>query len=161
MKLTGTNKSIVVDFSYLALLLTYFGLIFVFSAFFYLATEDYEAVTAVERIRSGQLIGKSTGWPYTPLGGYLFYLGSLGFGDSILGFRLLTCLLIVSSIVPLYLTLRTLSDPPVAFALTLLSFSVSTFPHPRLEYFIEGSVAAYAIFCGVRFMQRKRRVYLY
>ena len=145
----------------IGIIVIYFGCLLAFSSFFYLATEDYEAVAAVDYIARGQLIGKSTGWPYTPLAAYLFYLYSLGFGASVLGFRLLTGLLIVSSTVPLYLTFRALSGPSIAFALTLLSYSLSTFPHPRLEYFIEGSVAAYAIFCGVRFLQRKRLIYLY
>ena len=67
----------------LAILILYLGIIFVFSSYFYLATEDYEAVTAVEAIRAGQLIGKSTGWPYTPLAAYLFYSYSLGFGNDV------------------------------------------------------------------------------
>ena len=161
LKLTNTNKSTVTDFSYLALLIAYLAVLFAFSSFFYLATEDYEAVTAVELIRSNQLIGESTGWPYTPLAGYLFYLYSLGFGDGVLGFRLMTGLLMLVATVPLYLTLRTISDPFMAFALTLLSYSLSTFPHPRLEYFVEGAIAAFAIYFGVRFLQTARRVYVY
>ena len=149
------------DFSYIALLLAYLGVLFVFSSYFYLATEDYEAVTAVEMIRRNALIGRSTGWPYTPLAGYLFYLYSLGFGDSVLGFRLLTALLILVATVPVYLTLRTISDPFMAFALTLLSYSLSTFPHPRLEYFVEGAIAAFAIYFGVKFLQTDRRAYVY
>jgi hypothetical protein len=145
----------------IGILVIYFGCLLAFSSFFYLATEDYEAVAAIDYIERGRLIGKSTGWPYTPLAAYLFYLYSLAFGPSVLGFRLLTGLLILSSIIPVYLILRALSGASIAFALTLLSYSLSTFPHPRLEYFVEGSVAAYAIFCGVRFLQRKRRMYLY
>ena len=161
MKLTNIRKSILIDSSYVALLLAYLGVLFVFSSYFYLATEDYEAVTAVEMIRGNALIGRSTGWPYTPLAGYLFYLYSLGFGDSVLGFRLLTALLILVATVPVYLTLRTISDPFMAFALTLLSYSLSTFPHPRLEYFVEGAIAAFAIYFGVKFLQTDRRAYVY
>jgi hypothetical protein len=43
----------------IGLLVLYFGCFLSFSSFFYLATEDYEAVTAVERIAQGHLIGKS------------------------------------------------------------------------------------------------------
>ena len=161
MKLTNTNKSALIDFSYLALLLAYLAVLFVFSSFFYLATEDYEAVTAVEMIRGNALIGRSTGWPYTPLAAYMFYLYSLGFGDSILGFRLLTGLLMLVATIPIYLTLRTISEPSMAFALTLLSYSLSTFPHPRLEYFVEGAIAACAIYFGAKFLQTERRVYVY
>src|SRR5687768_1165657 len=137
-KYTKVKNRIFIDVFCLAILILYLGIIFVFSSYFYLATEDYEAVTAVEAIRAGQLIGKSTGWPYTPLAGYLFYFYSLGFGNDVLGFRLVTCLLILLATVPIYLTLRTISEPLMAFALTLLCYSLSTFPHPRLEYFIEG-----------------------
>jgi hypothetical protein len=161
LKLTNTNKSALIDFSYLALLLAYLAVLFVFSSFFYLATEDYEAVTAVEMIRGNALIGRSTGWPYTPLAAYMFYLYSLGFGDSILGFRLLTGLLMLVATIPIYLTLRTISEPSMAFALTLLSYSLSTFPHPRLEYFVEGAIAACAIYFGAKFLQTERRVYVY
>ena len=145
----------------LTILILYLGVVFVFSSCFYLATEDYEAVTAVETIRAGQLIGKSTGWPYTPLAAYLYYLYSLGFGNEVLGFRLVTCLLILLATVPIYLTLRTISEPFMAFALTLLCHSLSTFPHPRLEYFIEGAVASFAIYLGVKFLQTSRRIYVY
>ena len=145
----------------LTILILYLGVVFVFSSCFYLATEDYEAVTAVETIRAGQLIGKSTGWPYTPLAAYLYYLYSLGFGNEVLGFRLVTCLLILLATVPIYLTLRTISEPFMAFALTLLCHSLSTFPHPRLEYFIEGAVASFAIYFGVKFLQTSRRIYVY
>ena len=145
----------------IALIVVYYGCLLLFSSFFYLATEDYEAVTAVDLIARGELIGKSTGWPYTPLAGYLFYFYSFAFGPSVLGFRLLTGLLIVLSTVPVYLTIRNLSGPTVALALTLLSYSLSTFPHPRLEYFIEGSFAAYGIYFGVKFLQRNRLLYLY
>ena len=144
----------------LTILILYLGVVFVFSSCFYLATEDYEAVTAVETIRAGQLIGKSTGWPYTPLAAYLYYLYSLGFGNEVLGFRLVTCLLILLATVPIYLTLRTISEPFMAFALTLLCHSLSTFPHPRLEYFIEGAVASFAIYFGVKFLQANRRIYV-
>jgi hypothetical protein len=161
LKLTNTNKSTLTDFSYLALLLAYLAVLFVFSSFFYLATEDYEAATAVEMIRGNALIGRSTGWPYTPLAAYMFYLYSLGFGDSILGFRLLTGLLMLVATIPLYLTLRIISEPSMAFALTLLSYSLSTFPHPRLEYFVEGAIAACAIYFGAKFLQTERRVYIY
>jgi hypothetical protein len=161
LKLTRINKSILIDLSHLALLLAYLGVIFGFSSYFYLATEDYEALTAVELIRSHQLIGKSTGWPYTPLAAYLFYLFSLGFGDGILGLRLLTSSLILVATIPLYLTLRTISKPSMAFAMTLLSYSLSTFPHPRLEYFVEGAIAACAIYFGAKFLQTGRRVYVY
>jgi hypothetical protein len=149
------------DFCYVALLLAYLGVLFVFSSFFYLATEDYEAVTAVELIRGNALIGKSTGWPYTPLAAYIFYLSSLGFGDSLLVFRLLTGLLMLMATIPLYFTLRTICEPSMAFALTLLSYSLSTFPHPRLEYFVEGAVVACAIYFGAKFLQTERRVYVY
>lgn len=145
----------------IGLLVLYFGCLLTFSSFFYLATEDYEAVTAVDFIAQGRLIGKSTGWPYTPLAGYLFYLYSLGFGASVLGFRLMTGLLIVLSTIPVYLTIRTVAGRSMTLALTLLSFSLSTFPHPRMEYFIEGSMAAYAIFFGVRFLQDQRKLLLY
>jgi hypothetical protein len=49
----------------------------------------------------------------------------------------------------------------MAFALTLLSYSLSTFPHPRLEYFVEGAIAAFAIYFGVKFLQTDRRAYVY
>ena len=161
MKLTNIRKSILIDSSYVALLLAYLGVLFVFSSYFYLATEDYEAVTAVELIHGNALIGRSTGWPYTPLAAYMFYLYSLGFGDSILGFRLLTGLLMLVATIPIYLTLRTISEPSMAFALTLLSYSLSTFPHPRLEYFVEGAIAACAIYFGAKFLQTERKVYVY
>jgi hypothetical protein len=149
------------DGIYIAILIIYLGVLTYFSGFFYLATEDYEAVSAVDFIAQERLIGKSTGWPYTPLAGYLYYWYSLGFGASVLGFRLLTGFLVVASAIPIYLTLRAISGPATAFALTLLSYSLSTFPHPRLEYFIEGAFAAYAIFYGMRFLQKERNVYLY
>jgi hypothetical protein len=161
LKLTTNKNRIFMDVFCLAILIFYLGVIFVFSSFFYLATEDYEAVTAVEAIRSGQLIGKSTGWPYTPLAAYLFYLYSLGFGNDVLGFRLVACLLILLATVPIYLILRTICEPFMAFALTLLCHSLSTFPHPRLEYFIEGAVASFAIYFGVKFLQTSRRIYVY
>jgi hypothetical protein len=91
----------------------------------------------------------------------MFYLYSLGFGDSILGFRLLTGLLMLVATIPIYLTLRTISEPSMAFSLTLLSYSLSTFPHPRLEYFVEGAIAACAIYFGAKFLQTERRVYVY
>ena len=150
-----------VDAGYLSILVIYLGSLLFFSAFFYLATEDYEAVSAVELIGKGQLIGKSTGWPYTPLAGYLFYLYSLAFDNSLLGFRWVTAILLLASIFPIYFILRTLCDSLTAFALTLLAFSLSTFPHPRLEYFIEGAFAAFAIFFAVRFLQTNRRAYIY
>lgn len=145
----------------IVLLILYFLCLLIFSSFYYLATEDYEAISAVDFIAQGHLIGKSTGWPYTPFSGYLYYWYSLRFGDYLLGFRFLTALLVVSSAVPIYLTIRLLAGPLLAVALTLFSFSLSTFPHPRLEYFIEGSLAAYAIFFAVRFLQRHRRIYVY
>ncbi|MPZ78651.1 MAG: hypothetical protein GEU77_19290 [Deltaproteobacteria bacterium] len=145
----------------IGVLVVYFGCLLAFSSFFYLATEDYEAVAAVDFIAQGRLIGKSTGWPYTPLAGYFFYLYSLAFDNSLLGFRLATVVLLVVSIFPIYFILRTLCDSLTAFALTLLSFSLSTFPHPRLEYFIEGAFAAFAIFFAVRFLQTNRWVYIY
>lgn len=144
-----------------AVLVVYLGCLLTFSSFFYLATEDYEAIAAVGFISEGHALGKSTGWPYTPLAGYLFYLSSLVFGPSLLAFRILTGLLIASSAMAVYLTLRTIAVPSMAFALTLLSYSLSTYPHPRLEYFIEGAFAAFAIFCAVRFIQRGRKPYLY
>jgi hypothetical protein len=149
------------DRIHIAILIIYLGALTYFSAFFYLATEDYEALSAVDFIAQGRLIGRSTGWPYTPLAGYLYYWYSLGFGASVLGLRLLTGFLVVAAAIPIYLTLRAISGPAMAFALTLLSYSLSTFPHPRLEYFIEGAFAAYAIFYGMRFLQRERNIYLY
>ena len=142
-------------------LILYFGCLLSFSSLFYLATEDYEAVAAVDFVTQGRLLGEPTGWPYTPLAGYLFYLHSIAFGESLLGFRLLTGLLLLSSVVPVYLTLRTLADASMASALTLLSYSLSTFPHPRLEYFVEGAVASFAIYLGVKYVQTNRRIYVY
>ena len=74
LKYTKIKNRIFMDVFCLAILILYLGIVFVFSSYFYLATEDYEAVTAVETIRAGQLIGKSTGWPYTPLAAYLYLL---------------------------------------------------------------------------------------
>ncbi len=104
------------DGIYIAILIIYLGVLTYFSGFFYLATEDYEAVSAVDFIAQERLIGKSTGWPYTPLAGYLYYWYSLGFGASVLGFRLLTGFLVVASAIPIYLTLRAISGPATAFA---------------------------------------------
>ncbi len=145
-----------IDFFYLAVTEVYLGFLLFFSALFYLATEDYEAVTAVRLIAEGHLIGKSTGWPYTPLAPYLFYLWSLLFGDGVLGFRILTACFILASVFPIYLTLRYLCRPFLSFALTLFSFSVMTFPHPRLEYFIEGALVSFAIYFAARFLQRDK-----
>lgn len=145
----------------IAVLVAYLGCLLTFSSFFYLATEDYEAIAAVKFISEGHLLGKSTGWPYTPLSGYLFYLSSLIFGPSLLAFRILTGLLIAFSGMAVYITLRTIAVPSMALALTLLSFSLSTYPHPRLEYFVEGAFAAFAILCAVRFIQRRQKAYLY
>jgi hypothetical protein len=142
-------------------LILYFACLLSFSSLFYLATEDYEAVAAVDFIRQGRLIGEPTGWPYTPLAGYLFYLHSIAFGESLLGFRLLTGFLLLSSVVPLYLTIRALAAPSMALALTLLSYSLSTFPHPRLEYFVEGAIASFAIYFGVKHVQTNRKIYIY
>ena len=149
------------DVSVICALILYFACLLGFSSFFYLATEDYEAITAVDFITQGRLIGEPTGWPYTPLAGYLFYLHSIAFGESLLGFRLLTGFLLLSSVIPLYLTIRALADPSMALALTLLSYSLSTFPHPRLEYFVEGAIASFAIYFGVKHVQTNRKIYVY
>ena len=158
---SNENSLNVKDVFVICALILYFACLLTFSSLFYLATEDYEAIAAVDFIRQGHLIGELTGWPYTPLAGYLFYLHSIAFGESLLGFRLLTGFLLLSSVVPLYLTIRALADPSMALALTLLSFSLSTFPHPRLEYFIEGAIASFAIYFGVKHVQTNRKIYVY
>jgi hypothetical protein len=150
------------DSFYLTILLIYLGSMLVFSSLFYLSTEDYEAVTAVLNIRQGLTVGKSTGWPYGPLAPYLFYACAVFFDESILVFRLLTAGLLLGSIFPLYFTLRYLSTPFVAFAVTLFSFSLTTFPDPRLEYYVEAAFLSFAIYFAVRFIQqiKSRDLYL-
>ncbi|HXG51581.1 MAG TPA: hypothetical protein VNN77_09280 [candidate division Zixibacteria bacterium] len=144
-----------IDVVCVVLFMLYLGSLLYFSSFFYLATEDYEAIAAVEALREGRLIGKSTGWPYAPLSGFIFYGGAAVFNNSLLGFRLLVGAAVVSSVVPIYLTLRALCEPFLAFSLTVLSFSLSTFPHPRPEYYVEGAFVSYAIFFGVRYLRRR------
>ncbi len=138
------------DRRYLILSTTYLAVLLLFSSRFYLATEDYEAVIAARLIGEGIPVGKNTGWPYMPLAAYLFYCHSLLFGADILGFRILVAAFLVASVFPIYLTLRQLCSPFIAFALTIFSFSLVTFPHPRLEYYIEGSLVSFSVFFAMR-----------
>lgn len=150
------------DWIYLLVLIVYLGALLAFSSWFYLATEDYEAIIAVRSIKQGLAVGRSTGWPYTPLAPYLFYLHSLFFGETILGFRILTACLLIASIFSIFFTLRSLSTPFLSFALTLFSFSLTVFPHPRLEYYIEAAFLSFAIFFAVRVIRfdNQRDLYL-
>lgn len=150
------------DRIYLLVLIAYLGVLLCFSSWFYLATEDYEAILAVRSIKQGLLIGRSTGWPYTPLAPYFFYLYSTLFGENILGFRVLTACLLLISIVPIYFTLRSLCTPFLSFALTFFSFSLTIFPHPRLEYYIEAAFLSFAIYFAVRVIRfsKQRDAYL-
>lgn len=150
------------DRTYLLVLTSYLSLLLVFSSFFYLGTEDYETIVAVNLIEQGIPIGKSTGWPYLPLTPYLYYLYSLAFGGSLLGFRILTVLFMLASVLPIFWTLRYLCPPFLSFALTIFSFSLTTLPQPRLEYYIEAAFLAYAIYFAVRSIDStsQRDVYL-
>jgi hypothetical protein len=146
----------------LIILLACLGTLLCFSSFFYLTTEDYEAVVASRLIREGTTIGRSTGWPYTPLTPYLFYPYAVLFGENILAFRLLTASLTLASIFPIYRVLRSLCTPFLSFALTWFSFSLMTFPHPRLEYYVEAAFLSFAIYFAVEVIRENKRrdVYL-
>jgi hypothetical protein len=146
----------------LIILLACLGALLCFSSFFYLTTEDYEAVVASRLIREGTAIGRSTGWPYTPLTPYLFYPYAVLFGENILAFRLLTASLTLASIFPIYRVLRSLCTPFLSFALTWFSFSLTTFPHPRLEYYVEAAFLSFAIYFAVKVIRENKRrdVYL-
>ena len=150
------------DRIYVSVLVAYLGVLLCFSSWFYLATEDYEAIVAVRFIKQGLAIGRSTGWPYPPLAPHVFYLYSALFGESILGLRILTACLFIASIFPIYFTLRSLCAPFLSFALTFFSFSLTTFPHPRLEYYIEAAFLSFAIYFAVRVIRfnNQRDAYL-
>ena len=149
------------DAANLLVLATYLAGMLLHTSLFYLYSEDYELVIATEHVQRGLLVGKSTGWPYGPLSPYLAGGYAWLFGNNILALRIFTAALELSAVFPIYWTLRRLCDPFLASAISLFSFSVFTFPFPRLEYYMEGSLAAFAIFFAVRFLDRERIGNLY
>lgn len=74
----------------------------------------------------------------------------------------MTASLILASIFPIYRVLRSLCTPFLSFALTWFSFSLTTFPHPRLEYYVEAAFLSFAIYFAVKVIRESKRrdVYL-